>query len=163
MHQPLLLATLLCFVGGACTSERPWQPDAPTLPEAPQLTASVTIHTGIGASTVTGQVRATDAERSLGLMHRKAPLGNETGMLFVMDDNRDHSFWMKNTYIPLDMVFIDHEYMVVGLLRDVEPLTLTGRSVGKASRYVLELDAGWCHRHGVSIGNRVNLSLLPST
>ena len=160
--QRVLLPTGFCLLILACGSDTPWEPASPSLAPLPELTASVTIQTGIGAARVSGQVRATDAERSLGLMHRKTPLGDDSGMLFVMDRNEDHGFWMKNTYIPLDMIFISEDRVVVGFLQDVEPLTQSNRSVGKDSRYVLEVDGGWCERHGVSIGNRVELALLPS-
>lgn len=95
----------------------------------------------------------------MGLMHVKDRLKDDTGMLFVMDNDSDHSFWMKNTYIPLDMLFIDVHGNLVGVLEEVTPLTTTGRSVDKISRYVLEVDGGWSKRHGVFAGQHVEIKI----
>jgi uncharacterized membrane protein (UPF0127 family) len=100
------------------------------------------------------EVCATDAERSLGLMYRRS-LPENGGMIFVFSDERDNTFWMKNTYIPLDMVFVDRAMKVVGILEDVPPLNEAPRSVGAKSMYVLEFSAGTMKKQGVTIGSRV--------
>ena len=106
--------------------------------------------------TFTLEVCANDAERSLGLMYRKA-LPDNTGMIFVFSNERDNTFWMKNTYIPLDMVFVDREMKVVGILEDVPPLNEAPRSVGKPSMYVLEFSAGTMKKLGVVPGSKVEI------
>ena len=97
------------------------------------------------------EVAQTDAERSRGLMFRKS-LADDRGMIFLMPGDDDWSFWMKNTYIHLDMVFIDQQWRVVGMLEDVPPLTLDARSVGAQSRYVLELAAHVARHSGIKTG-----------
>ena len=89
-------------------------------------------------------------EQSRGLMFRRSMLP-DWGMLFIYPRKDILTFWMKNTYIPLDMVFIDDGGTVVGVVT-AEPLTLTPRSVGKPSQYVLELVAGTAERIGISAG-----------
>jgi uncharacterized membrane protein (UPF0127 family) len=84
-------------------------------------------------------------------MYRRS-LAEDAGMIFVFPEERNHSFWMKNTYIPLDMVFVDKDMKVVGLLSDVPPLNLAPRTVGKPSLYVLEFAAGTMKRYGVGEG-----------
>jgi uncharacterized membrane protein (UPF0127 family) len=74
------------------------------------------------------------------------------GMLFFMPDISIHRFWMKNTLISLDMLFIDENWTVVGLVPDVPPLNLTGRGVSVPSQYVLELKAGEAERLGLFTG-----------
>jgi uncharacterized membrane protein (UPF0127 family) len=97
------------------------------------------------------EVCANDAERSLGLMYRRALPDNE-GMIFVFPEEREQTFWMKNTYIPLDMVFVDKAMNVVGILEDVPPLNEAPRTVGKLSMYVLEFSAGTMKKMGVAPG-----------
>jgi len=76
-------------------------------------------------------------------------------MLFDMVGSRDHGFYMKNVPIPLDIIFISDAGVVVGIIDSATPLGETVRSVGVPSRYVLEVNAGWCQRHGVTVGQRV--------
>jgi uncharacterized membrane protein (UPF0127 family) len=97
------------------------------------------------------EVCSTEGERAKGLMYRRS-LDEDAGMIFVFPEERNHSFWMKNTYIPLDMVFVDKDMKVVGLLSDVPPLNLAPRTVGKPSLYVLEFAAGTMKRYGVGEG-----------
>ena len=97
-----------------------------------------------------------DAERSRGLMYREK-LGPYDGMLFDFYQDAPVSFWMKNTLIPLDMLFIDHAGVVVGIVENATPLTLSPRGVKIPSRFVLEVNGGWCARKGVQAGDRVDL------
>lgn len=105
------------------------------------------------------EVCSNDGERAKGLMYRRS-LAEDAGMIFVFPEERNHSFWMKNTYIPLDMVFVDRDMKVVGVLSDVPPLNLAPREVGKPSLYVLEFAAGTMKRHGV--GEGATLKILGS-
>lgn len=90
-------------------------------------------------------------EISRGLMCRPSMKPN-WGMLFLMPQTRVQSFWMLNTLIPLDMVFIDEEWKVVGVVAHAEPRTRTSRTVGLPSRYVLELVGGTAARVGITAG-----------
>jgi hypothetical protein len=99
------------------------------------------------------EVCSSDAERRLGLMYRKK-LAADRGMLFVFPDSSEHPFWMKNTYISLDMIFVDEGLTVVGVLRDVPPLNEEPRTVGRESMYVIELPAGTAEKYGLSVGYR---------
>ena len=79
---------------------------------------------------------------SKGLKYRKS-LGAYKGMLFIFDREKIQSFWMQDTYIPLDMLFINRELEVVGIVENAEPLTTTSRRVPAKSNYVLELNGGF--------------------
>ena len=100
----------------------------------------------------------TEALRRRGLMFRKE-LGEDRGMIFVFEEEQPRTFWMKDTYIPLDMIFLDDELRVVGILRDVPPFTKKPRGVDKPSKYVIELNAGSCAKHGIEVGARAVSSL----
>jgi uncharacterized membrane protein (UPF0127 family) len=91
-----------------------------------------------------------------GLMYRRA-MAPDHGMLFKLDSRREHTFWMHNTCIPLDMLFIDEDGVIVGVVEAATPLTDTIRSVGCPSSFVLEVNAGWVRNHGVEPGQRVAL------
>ncbi len=107
---------------------------------------------GRGAA-VTVELARTEAERERGLMFRQK-LGADEGMLFLFPDSADHAFWMKNTLIPLDMIFLAEDGTVVGIVAGAEPLSLEPRSGGAPSRYVLEVNGGWGAAHGVAKGDR---------
>ncbi len=93
-----------------------------------------------------------------GLMYR-TEMPDDHGMLFKMPDRQEQIFWMRNTCIPLDMLFLDDDGTVVGVLPDVPVLNEEQRTVGKPSRYVLETNAGWAEAHGVRAGMKAKLPL----
>jgi len=103
------------------------------------------------------EVVATNSDRMRGLMFRKSLAAN-AGMIFLFQEEREHSFWMKNTLIPLDMVFVSSAWKVVGALENVTPLTEDQRTVGIPSQYVLEFSAGTIKRLGVSNGAAVEVT-----
>ena len=109
-----------------------------------------------GVVEVSLEVAATPAERERGLMYRSS-LAEGRGMLFVFDQDGNHTFWMRNTLIPLDMLFIARDGTVVGIHANATPLSTANIAVGKPSRYVLEVPGGWTARHGIAVGARVEL------
>jgi uncharacterized membrane protein (UPF0127 family) len=140
-------AALLLVALAACASSR--SSDAGRPP------ARVVIETAAGQRhTVAVEVARTEAELTRGLMHRER-LAPDAGMLFVFDASEVHSFWMKDTLIPLDMMFIDEGGRIVGVVERAEPRTLSLRSVDAPSRYVLEVNGGWSAAHGVRAGDHV--------
>lgn len=103
------------------------------------------------------ELALTEAQRAQGLMFRER-LDEGHGMLFVMDRIANHRFWMKNTPLSLDILFIASDGELVGVVEEAEPETLTGREVGRPSKYVLELRGGTCKKRGIKPGSWVNLS-----
>jgi uncharacterized membrane protein (UPF0127 family) len=114
------------------------------------------IHTAGGTVEVALEVADTPETRTRGLMYRTT-LPDGSGMLFVFDEESNHEFWMKNTLIPLDMIFIAADGAIVGVAADTIPLSTAGVGVGRRSRFVLEVPGGWAARHGVKTGDRVEL------
>lgn len=101
------------------------------------------------------EVVADDELRAQGLMYRDH-LRPDAGMLFLFKEDGRHSFWMKNTRISLDMIFIDANRRIVGIERDVPPCKVTNcPSYGPDadSRYVLELAGGVAKQHGLKDGD----------
>jgi uncharacterized membrane protein (UPF0127 family) len=107
-----------------------------------------------GVVTFDLEVADTEAGRANGLMFRKS-LSSNKGMIFVYENEGNHSFWMRNTYIPLDMIFVGVDKKIVGILENVPILNEAPRSVGRPSKYVIELPAGTCREFGITEGAEV--------
>ena len=84
------------------------------------------------------------------------------GMLFLMGEVDVHHFWMKNTLIPLDIVFITAGMTVAGTAANAKPLDLTPVGVETPSLYVLEVNGGWMAQHGVETGAKVTFANVES-
>lgn len=105
------------------------------------------------------EVAATRDARTRGLMWRTV-LPEGTGMLFVFPEEDWLSFWMKNTLIPLDMIFIGADLTVVGIVERAEPKTLTSRGPQAMARYVLEVPGGWSEKFHARPGLKVQIDGL---
>jgi uncharacterized protein len=111
-------------------------------------------------TTVQAEVAATEAEREHGLMMRTS-LGDLDGMLFVFDAPGPHAFWMKDTLISLDMLWLSASGRVVHIAESVPPCktaecpTYTPRA---AASYVLEVNAGFAKKHKIRVGDTVAVS-----
>ena len=122
--------------------------------------ARVVVETRAGARHVVAvELARTEAERERGLMFRRE-LAPDAGMLFLFDEAAVHEFWMKNTLIPLDMLFLSEEGRVNGIVERATPGDLTARTAGGPSRYVLEVAGGWAEAHRVAPGDRVRFENL---
>lgn len=107
----------------------------------------------VGGERIRVEVADDAGERSIGLMYRDA-LGADDGMLFVYDDERERSFWMKDTRVPLTIAYLDASGTIVSLA-DMQPLTRTPVPSGRPARYALEMNRGWFAAHDVKPGDRV--------
>lgn len=134
--------------------------DAAVSQTPPAQSAKVYVQSASGDVTVDVEVVATEPKIERGLMYREnLPL--ESGMLFMMGFEKDWSFWMRNTLIPLDMLFIKKDMTVAGIVENAEPKTETLRKVGVPSFYVLEVNGGWAKRHSVTAGAKVRFENVP--
>jgi uncharacterized protein len=105
-------------------------------------------------ATVKIELAQTNAQRELGLMYR-SELASDAGMLFVFAAPLHASFWMHNTKIPLDMIFAASDRRVIGIVADATPFSDAQLQVAGNSRYVLEVNAGFCKQHDVQVGDRL--------
>ena len=119
------------------------------------------VHSAKGDVEVALEVAATNPAREQGLMYRTT-LAEDHGMLFVFETEVEHPFWMKNTLISLDMLFIAGDGRIAGIHADATPLSLASITVRLPSRWVLEVPGGWAARHGVAAGDRVELHGVPA-
>lgn len=114
-------------------------------------TPTISIATPWGEATVTVEIATTRSEIARGLMYRDH-LPYDAGMLFVMGKESVWSFWMRNTFVPLDLIFIARDWTVAGVVPSAEPCTETLRSINKPSSYVLETNGGWAAAHQITAG-----------
>jgi uncharacterized membrane protein (UPF0127 family) len=106
------------------------------------------------------ELMLTEPHQERGLMFRKR-MAEDRGMLFVWKQQSIHTFWMHNTCIPLDMMFIDRDGFVTGIVENAPTLNDEGRSIDCPVSYVLEVNAGWSRRHGVAPGQQVKIDGVP--
>lgn len=99
------------------------------------------------------EVATTEAQRELGLMYRRT-LADNRGMLFVFEKEGERSFWMKNTYIELDMIFLDSELRVVSIIPRAMPFSERPRRSEGLAQYVLEVKGGSAEKWGVKKGDQ---------
>ncbi len=130
----------------------PFDPEA----EKPKLPVVKVTFPAAGGATVEAELVRSEHDAMRGLMYRQT-LGAGSGMLFDLHSRDDHRFWMHNTCIPLDLLFIDEDGLLVGIVENAPTLDDTSRGVDCPSRYVLEVNAGWSRKHGVKAGTIVKL------
>ncbi|MEX6507500.1 DUF192 domain-containing protein [Jiella sp. M17.18] len=125
-------------------------------------TATATLVTDSGRHKLDIEIAATESERETGLMNRSS-MPQDHGMLFVFDATGPVAFWMKNTLIPLDMLFIDDKGTVKSIKTNAQPLDETPIPSGVPVRYVLELNGGAAARLDVKTGDRLETEAIPAT
>ena len=109
-----------------------------------------------GSPQVDVELARDDASRERGLMYRTRMPANH-GMLFSWQDERVRSFWMRNTCIPLDLLYVTKEGIIAGILEQVPTMNDAPRAIQCPVAHVLELNAGWARAHGVAPGMRLKI------
>ena len=120
--------------------------------EAGQQTLEIATKSGVHVFAV--EIADNDADRAKGLMYRKE-LPEGRGMLFDFHREQEVSFWMQNTYIPLDMVFIRGDGRILRIAENTEPLSTRLIPSGGPVRAVLEVIGGTTRKLGIAPGDRV--------
>ena len=144
--SPLLRTLLMALALGAtsCKTEQP-----------ADTGAAGVVKMKLGRETFALEVADTPRKQQLGLMHRKS-MPQDRGMLFVFPDEQERNFWMKNTLIPLDMIWMDADHRIVHIAHDVAPCKADPcpnyPPNAKASS-VLELAAGVAAKHHLKDGD----------
>ena len=150
---PARIAAALIVAGLAAAATAPVR-------AAGAATIEIVSKTGVHAFAV--ELATDDAERSRGLMFRKE-LPEGRGMLFDFVDERPVSFWMHNTYIPLDMIFIRADGSILHITENTEPLSDRLIPSGGPVRAVLEVIGGTARKLGITPGDRVEGSIFRRT
>ena len=102
---------------------------------------------------IEAEVAADQANRMQGLMHRKSMPANQ-GMLFVFARADRHCMWMRNTYLPLSVAFLDEEGRILNI-EDMAPQTESNHCAAAPARFALEMNRGWFSSKGLKPGQRI--------
>jgi uncharacterized membrane protein (UPF0127 family) len=113
-----------------------------------------------GMHLIRAEVAADFSSRGRGLMHRKS-LAPNAGMLFIFDGPAVHCMWMKNTYIPLSVAFLDEKGEIINIA-DMQPHSEQSHCAARPAVYALEMERGWFAQRGIKAGARLGgLEKLP--
>jgi uncharacterized membrane protein (UPF0127 family) len=142
MRYLLIMSLFSVLFASACTQQLP------------------TTNVQVGGVTVIAEIADDDRDRTIGLMNRSS-LPEGAGMIFVFDDEKQRSFWMKNTLIPLDMIFISANGTIVDIttMQPCKSLFCESYRSKQPAKYVLEVNAGFAEKHSTKVGDFVNIKL----
>ncbi len=107
----------------------------------------------IAGHKLTAEVAATNPERMQGLMNRRM-LPENRGMLFIFTEEAQHAMWMRNTFIPLSVAFIDSKGIITNI-EDMKPQTENAHPATRPVRYALEMNLGWFAKRGIKAGAKI--------
>lgn len=147
--KKILLFTFLLIAGTSCS----------LMSTQEHNISIVTINTKQASIHINVEIAATNNQRQQGLMYRKT-LPEQNGMLFIFPQKQIASFWMKNTLIPLDMIFISADLTIVHIEKDVPPCKKDPCAVyssGTPVLYVLETNSGFTNTYTIQEGDSVTL------
>ena len=152
-YGPVLIAAVLLL--GSCRES----PKSPVKTEPVTFTkeGELSIYKAQSDSLIVSyniEIAETDYETQTGLMYRES-MEPDQGMFFIFPDVLYHSFYMKNTKIPLDLIFIDQELKIASFKENAQPMDETGLSSEVPIQYVLELNAGQREIYSMEIGDRI--------
>ncbi len=152
----IMLLLCLGLLGSACAQAEPAAP--PDLLDFGAMQLLEIVH---GDQRISLSVELADdpVERAQGLMYRSA-MGGNVGMLFDFEQNAVVNMWMKNTLIPLDMIFMDKTGKIITIARNTKPHSLRRVSSGVAVTSVLEVNAGLCRKWNLGRGDQVYHALF---
>lgn len=128
------------------------------VPQTGLKTVPLTIHTATGKHRYTVEVAATPEQQATGMMYRRT-MAADHGMLFPFSSPRLLTFWMENTWLPLDLVFIGADGRVVSVAADAKPMSRDQITSSGPALTVLELGGGAAARIGVRPGDKVSFKL----
>jgi uncharacterized membrane protein (UPF0127 family) len=159
----ILIGSLMLFVN---PNRKPARKPAITANEQPALPAKPVFRkdgelrfldakTSQVISAIDVEVAATDASREQGLMYRDT-MAENTGMLFLMGTEEMQSFWMKNTIISLDIIYVDSERRIVSIHKNCTPYSLDQIHSAAPALYVVEVVAGYTDKYKIEAGDRVS-------
>jgi uncharacterized protein len=103
---------------------------------------------------LTIEIADNEAETTQGLMYRRT-MPDSCGMVFIFADSQPRNFWMKNTYLPLDILFLDESKKIVTIQANRTPFSEEQIPSFENAKYVLEVNAGYCKRKGIQKGDLV--------
>jgi hypothetical protein len=154
----LLIVGIACFVAG-CQDE-PEPVAMRTIPFEPEGVLEFVAPDGRVIRQIAIEIADTDSARARGMMDRRS-LTTRQGMLFTFPDAAPRSFWMANTPVPLDIIFVDADSQVVNIAERTTPLSRERVESTGPAQYVVEVRAGFSDRFGLTDSTRIRWQRLP--
>jgi uncharacterized membrane protein (UPF0127 family) len=111
--------------------------------------------TGAMKAKIDIEIADDEYQRELGLMNRKSMLENQ-GMLFIFPFERVQSFWMRNTFIPLDIIFVDAKKTIVTIHKNTQILSDQSYPSSKPAKYVVEVLAGFTDKYNIQVDDKID-------
>jgi len=144
-----ILALVMFFLAGCSAGQKTQTADYSTVTFA-----------GGSLQKISVEIADTPEERAAGLMHREF-LAEDMGMLFVFEEQKEQSFWMKNTLMPLDMIFVDENFEIVDVKENVQPCEADpcpSYHSNAPAKYVIEVNGGFAEKNVILVGQLVSFS-----
>lgn len=159
-HLAIALSVVL-FVS-SCENEKP-QPKKPaTLTDGqPKFTKEGELDflkpDGTKLVHINIEIADDDSQRQQGLMNRSF-MNNDQGMLFIFDKEERQAFWMRNTILPLDIIYVNAKNEIVSIVENAEPFSERSLPSKGPAIYVVEVNAGFCVQYGITAGYKIAFS-----
>ena len=147
-----IFVVVIAMIACACSDAN--EPEPPLLP-----TAQITVSSGEVSRPLTVELATTPSQRQQGLMYRQS-MAEDRGMLFLFEQDINHGFWMKNTYIPLDIAYLAPDGTVLEIVKG-EPLNTDPLTPQQPYRHALEVNQGWFEENGLGPGAKVSIPDVP--
>ena len=112
------------------------------------------IELSAGFHRIEAEVAADSQNRQVGLMNRKT-MPTQRGMLFVFTEKNTHCMWMRNTFIPLSVAFLDEDGVIINI-EDMQPQTENNHCAKVPARFALEMNLGWFAQRAIKPGSKLN-------
>jgi len=156
-----LISLLFCLLGSLffqCTNDSKSTNVGPTFTKEATLTISEK-QSSTPVVTVDIEIADDDLSREKGLMWRKS-MEELQGMLFIMEAEIEQTFWMLNTYIALDLIFLDSNQTIVSIKPNNPTNSLSGITSDVPAKYVLEVNAGFVEKYNLKVGQQMSFERL---
>ena len=170
MFKAFLYFELLLFLlAGAtsCTTSKKKKPNTKTPPKFAVINEPIFSNDGnlwftdINNDTIARieiEIADNEAKRETGLMHRKL-MKNSRGMLFIFPDEKRRLFWMKETHIPLDIIFVNAERNIIHIAENTQPYSLKQIPSFEYAQYVVEVNAGYCKKKSINTDCKIDFKI----
>lgn len=160
--QYAMIALLALAIGAWIFSQLPRGTNNTEVQEPPFLKEGtlsfVNGNTGSTIKNIDIELADDDEQRAQGLMYRKS-MRDDQGMLFIMERNEQQGFWMKNTYISLDIIYVGADSTIVDIYKNAKPFSTQSMPSRGLAKYVVEVNGGWTTKNGVAKGDKIAFEL----
>lgn len=156
LARPLLVADRNDSVSVSTATETP--PSSATTPTTSGIVKEgevVFLHGDKRIRKIDVEIAENDTERQKGLMFRPF-LSDSVGMLFVFDEPSPQSFWMRNTMISLDIIYVGQDKKIVSIQKKAKPYSEESLPSFGNAQYVVEVNGGYCDKYGIQVGDKVD-------